>query len=56
VAEPVPLLHKLFWLIGSGNIYEGQDVGKIGARKKQFIEAAQMELEPSRRAKALRTT
>jgi hypothetical protein len=40
VAEPVPPLHKLFWLIGSGNIHEDQDVGKDGARKKQFIEAA----------------
>jgi hypothetical protein len=56
VAEPVPPLHKLFWLISSGNFHEDQDIGKIGRRKKQFIEVAQMELEPSRRAKALRTT
>lgn len=50
---------KLFWLIGSGNFYEDQDVGnggRIGGKKKQFIEVAQMELEPSRRAEALRTT
>jgi hypothetical protein len=33
-------------VIGSGNIYEDQDVSKIGARKKQFIEVAQMEVEP----------
>ena len=40
---------KLFWLIGSGNFYEDQDVGnggRIGGRKKDFIEFAQTELEP----------
>ena len=50
---------KLFWLIGSGNFYEDQDVGnggRIGSRKKQFIEVAKMQLEPLRRSEALRTT
>jgi hypothetical protein len=50
---------KLFWLIGSGNFSEDPHIGnngKIGSRKKEFIEVAQSELEPSRRAEALRTT
>ena len=49
---------KLFWLIGSGYFYEDQDVGnggRIGSRKKQFIEVAKMQLEPLRRSEALRT-
>jgi hypothetical protein len=44
---------KLFWLIGSGYFYEDPHIdhkGRIGSLKKQFIEAAQMELEPSRDA------
>ena len=39
---------KLFWLIGSGNFYENPEIGingKIGRRKKQFIEKAQTMLE-----------
>jgi hypothetical protein len=50
---------KLFWLIGSGHVYEDQDVGngdRIGSQKKQFIEVAQTELKPSQRVEALRTT
>jgi hypothetical protein len=50
---------KLFWLKGSGNFSEDPHIGnngKIGSRKKEFIEVAQSELEPSRRAEALRTT
>jgi len=44
---------KLFWLIGSGHFYEDPHIGhkgRIGGRKKQFIEVAQIELEPSRHA------
>ncbi len=44
---------KLFWLIGSGNFYKDPHIGhkgRIGSRKRQFIEVAQMELEPSRYA------
>jgi thermostable 8-oxoguanine DNA glycosylase len=40
---------KLFWLIGSGNFYDDPHVGhkgRIGGRKKDFIEFAQTELEP----------
>jgi hypothetical protein len=40
---------KLFWLIGSG-FYEDPHIGHkgmIGSLKKQFIEVAQIELEPS---------
>jgi hypothetical protein len=35
---------KLFWLIGSGDFYRDPDVGKIGGRKKAFIEWAQARL------------
>jgi hypothetical protein len=44
---------KLFWLIGSGYFYEDPHIGhkgKIGSLKKQFIEIALKELEPSRDA------
>jgi hypothetical protein len=44
---------KLFWLIGSGYFYEDPHIGhkgRIGSLKKQFIEVAKMELEPSRDA------
>jgi thermostable 8-oxoguanine DNA glycosylase len=40
---------KQFWLIGSGNFYDDPHVGhkgRIGGRKKDFIEFAQTELEP----------
>jgi len=50
---------KLFWLVGSGYIYDDPDIGnkgRIGSRKKQFIEMARMKLDPLRRAKAPRTT
>jgi hypothetical protein len=43
---------KLFWLIGSGYFYENPEIGingKIGRRKKQFIEKAQTVLEQGRR-------
>jgi hypothetical protein len=39
---------KLFWLIGSGNFYGNPEIGnngKIGKRKKQFIETAQTMME-----------
>jgi hypothetical protein len=39
---------KLFWLIGSGYFYGNPEIGnngKIGRRKKQFIEKAQTMLE-----------
>ena len=39
---------KLFWLIGSGYFYGNPEIGnngKIGRRKKQFIETAQVALE-----------
>jgi hypothetical protein len=39
---------KLFWLIGSGYFYNDPQIGKqgrIGSRKKQFIESAQARLE-----------
>jgi hypothetical protein len=48
---------KLFWLIGSGNFYEDEDVsngGTIGGRKKQFIQVAQMELEEHQTASGSR--
>jgi thermostable 8-oxoguanine DNA glycosylase len=44
---------KLFWLIGSGYFYEDPHIGhkgRIGSLKKQFIEVAQIELEPTRDA------
>jgi hypothetical protein len=44
---------RIFWLIGSGYFYEDPHIGhkgRIGSLKKQFIEVAQMELEPSRDA------
>lgn len=44
---------KLFWLIGSGHFYEHPEVGlngKIGRRKKQFIETAQIVLEQEQRS------
>ena len=50
---------KLFWLVGSGYFYDDPDIGnkgRIGSRKKQFIEVARIKLEPSRRAEAPRTT
>ncbi len=31
---------KVFWLIGSGNFYEDQEIGKIGGHKQDFIEFA----------------
>ena len=43
---------KLFWLIGSGYFYHNPEIGlngKIGRRKKQFIETAHTVLEQSRR-------
>jgi hypothetical protein len=43
---------KLFWLIGSGYFYRNPEVGlngKIGRRKKQFIEMAQAALEQEQR-------
>ena len=46
---------KLFWLIGSGNFYRDPQVGnggKIGGRKKEFIEVARTELEPLRHVEA----
>jgi hypothetical protein len=49
---------KLFWLIGSGYFYGNPEIGnkgRIGSRKKQFIEVAQTKLEPLRDAEALRT-
>jgi hypothetical protein len=39
---------KLFWLIGSGNFYEDPHVGnrgRIGSKKKEFIEVAKAQLE-----------
>jgi hypothetical protein len=39
---------KLFWLVGSGSFHEDPHLGnkgKIGSRKKGFIEAAKTELE-----------
>jgi hypothetical protein len=39
---------KLFWLIGSGYFYGNPEIGingKIGRRKKQFIETAQTMME-----------
>jgi hypothetical protein len=50
---------KLFWLIGSGYFHEDPRIGhqgRIGSRKKQFIEVAQTELEPTRHAEAPSTT
>ena len=50
---------KLFWRIGSGYFYDDPDIGnngRIGSRKKQFIEVARMTLEPSYHAGASRTT
>src|SRR5215211_4996483 len=50
---------KLFWLVGSGYFYDDPDIGnkgRIGSRKKQFIEVARIKLDPLRRAKAPRTT
>lgn len=43
---------KLFWLIGSGNFSGNPEIGlngKIGGRKKQFIEKAQTMLEQAQR-------
>jgi hypothetical protein len=43
---------KLFWLVGSGYFYGNPEVGlngKIGRRKKQFIETAQAALEREQR-------
>jgi hypothetical protein len=39
---------KLFWLIGSGNFYEDPHIGnrgRIGSKKKEFIEVAKAQLE-----------
>jgi hypothetical protein len=39
---------KLFWLIGSGNFYEDPHVGnrgRIGSKKREFIEVARAQLE-----------
>ena len=39
---------KLFWLIGSGNVYEDPHVGnrgRIGSKKEEFIEVAKAQLE-----------
>jgi hypothetical protein len=39
---------KLFWLIGSGTFYEDPHVGnrgRIGSKKKTFIEMAKAQLE-----------
>ena len=39
---------KLFWLIGSGHLYDDPQVGnrgKIGSQKKRFIEVAKEQLE-----------
>jgi hypothetical protein len=46
---------KLFWLIGSGNFYNDEHVGKngkIGSRKKAFIALAQPALEQLRAEEA----
>ncbi len=50
---------KLFWLIGSGYFYDDPDVGtkgRIGSRKKRFIEAARIELKVRSDKGTLRTT
>ena len=42
---------KMFWLIGSGYFYDNPEIGpngRIGRRRKQFIEAAQTVLEQGR--------
>lgn len=50
---------KVFWLIGSGYFYDDPHVGnngRIGSRKKQFMEVAQLELKPKRRGEAPHAT
>jgi hypothetical protein len=50
---------KLFWLVGSGYFYDDPHIGnrgRIGSQKKQFIEAAQTKLEPTRHAGTPSTT
>jgi hypothetical protein len=44
---------KVFWLIGSGYFYDDPQIGKngrIGSRKKEFINMAQPRLERIRHA------
>ena len=46
---------KLFWLVGSGYFYKDPQIGnkgRIGRRKKEFIEMARERLEPTRHAQA----
>ncbi|HET7271540.1 MAG TPA: hypothetical protein VFI90_10705 [Rubrobacter sp.] len=48
---------KLFWLVGSGNLYEDEHIGKngrIGSRKKAFIALARPALEQLRAEEAQR--
>jgi hypothetical protein len=50
---------KLFWLMGSGHFYDDPHVGnrgRIGSRKKQFIEVALSRLEEMREVEAPSTT
>jgi hypothetical protein len=50
---------KLYWLIGSGYFYDDPDIGnkgRIGSRKKRFIEVARMKLEVPGSEESLRTT
>jgi len=50
---------KLFWLIGSGYFYDDLYIGnkgRIGGRKKQFIDVARMTLEPLHHAGAPHAT
>jgi hypothetical protein len=50
---------KLFWLVGSGYFYGDPHIGnkgRIGRRKKEFVEVATARLEPMRHAEPPRAT